>query len=250
MSKNSETGHAKNVANFNTLITVCNGYGAKYNPAKSNLTMEVLKKQLQQGGAVIKTVNSSATQFNRATNERSDAFSGFKQFATQLMNALAVSGASAGTLADARAINRKIQGKRAEAKPLQINPEDGQSDAQVAKTISVSQQSYDLQLEHLSKLNELLLAEEQYKPNEAELSTGAVAQKLQLLTAANQQVITAYTDYSNQLIARDVVLYDPVIGLVATAKDVKKYVLSVYKANSPEYKQINAIAFRTVKPKK
>jgi hypothetical protein len=29
----SEVGHAINVANFNTLITYCTGYGAVYNPA-------------------------------------------------------------------------------------------------------------------------------------------------------------------------------------------------------------------------
>ena len=34
MPSTSETGHAKNVANFEDLISFCNGYGATYNPSK------------------------------------------------------------------------------------------------------------------------------------------------------------------------------------------------------------------------
>ena len=39
MASNSETGHAKNVANFEDLISFCNGYGATYNPSKEALTI-------------------------------------------------------------------------------------------------------------------------------------------------------------------------------------------------------------------
>jgi hypothetical protein len=38
MPSHSETGHAKNVANFQDLISFCKGYGIIYNPSK-----EVLK---------------------------------------------------------------------------------------------------------------------------------------------------------------------------------------------------------------
>lgn len=247
MASKSETGHAKNVANFKTLIATCIGYGPKFNPAKANLQLPAIEKLFQEAEAVIKGVNTGATLFNRATNERMEAFKDFRPFSTQLVNALASSGASAATVADAKGINRKIHGKRAEAKPVEINPEDGQTNAQVDKAISVSQLSYDSQIEHLSKMHELLLAEEGYKPNEAELSTAGIAQKLDILKAANQKVATAYTQYSNSRIARDTVLYDVLTGLVAVAKGIKQYVLSVFKANSPQYKQINSIPFRVIK---
>jgi hypothetical protein len=247
MASNSETGHAKNVANFKPLIASCIGYGIRYNPAKANLQLPAIENLHKEAEAVIKSVYTGATIFNKATNERMDAFSDVKQFSTQLINALATSGASAATIADAKGFNRKIQGKRAETKPVEIKPEDGQTNAQIDKTISVSQQSYDAQVEHLSKMHELLLAEENYKPNEAELTTAGVAQKLELLKAANQKVATAYTQYSNSRIARDTTLYDALNGLVAVAIDIKKYVLSVFKANSPQYKQISGIKFRNIK---
>lgn len=37
MASTSETGHAKNVANFQDLIEFVTGYGATYNPSKQSL---------------------------------------------------------------------------------------------------------------------------------------------------------------------------------------------------------------------
>ena len=42
MRSNSETGHAKNVANFQDLIEFVTGYGATYNPSKSTLQLPQL----------------------------------------------------------------------------------------------------------------------------------------------------------------------------------------------------------------
>jgi hypothetical protein len=249
MTQISETGHGKNAANFKKLITCCNGLGDKYNPVKGNLRLDALERQWEESQAVIKGVHNGAALFNKATNTRSDGFKDFKQYGTRVTNALAVSGASAATIADAKGINRKIQGRRAEAKPIQINPEDEQSDTKLAKTISVSQQSYDARVEHLATMHELLLVEKIYKPNEAELTTDGVSQKLRLLLSLNENVATAYTQYSNSRIARDSTLYNPLTGLVAIAQEVKKYVLSVFGANSPQYKQVNSIEFKTIKSK-
>lgn len=38
----SETGHAKNIANFQDLISFCQGYGASYNPTKESLKIPQL----------------------------------------------------------------------------------------------------------------------------------------------------------------------------------------------------------------
>ena len=42
MASTSETGHAKNVANFQDLIEFVTGYGATYNPSKSSLKLAQL----------------------------------------------------------------------------------------------------------------------------------------------------------------------------------------------------------------
>ena len=39
----SDSGHAKNVANLENLISFCDGYGAVYNPSKDALSLNNLK---------------------------------------------------------------------------------------------------------------------------------------------------------------------------------------------------------------
>ena len=42
MASTTETGHAKNVANFEDLISFCTGYGAPYNPSKASIKLAAL----------------------------------------------------------------------------------------------------------------------------------------------------------------------------------------------------------------
>jgi len=247
MSSNSETGHAKNVANFKTLISFCTSYGQAYQPSKANLKLGSLNKMHVDAVALLSELNKHVTQFNKATVARAEAFQDTKTFSTQLLNALAVSGAAKGTIDDAKVINRKMQGQRAKDEAIIIDPEDGQTEAEKAKKISVSQQSYDMKVEHLDKMLKLLTAEENYKPNEEELKVVNVSAKIDALKAANDKVVDEYVNYSNSLIARNNYLYNPLVGLVQVTKDVKQYILSVYKANSPQFKQVNEINFRTIK---
>jgi hypothetical protein len=46
MASQSETGHAKNVATFNTIISFCQGYGSQYQPAVAALEIANLQSQL------------------------------------------------------------------------------------------------------------------------------------------------------------------------------------------------------------
>ncbi len=45
----AETGHAKNVANFATLIAFCTGYGADYAPTNAMIDLAALNTALASG---------------------------------------------------------------------------------------------------------------------------------------------------------------------------------------------------------
>ena len=47
MASTSETGHAKNIANFQDLISFCQGYGTLYNPTKESLKIPQLQELYQ-----------------------------------------------------------------------------------------------------------------------------------------------------------------------------------------------------------
>ncbi len=124
MASTSETGHAKNVANFETLISFCAGYGANYNPSKANLKVPALQTQLASCKANIASVTSTSVAFNNAVNARMIAFDGLKKLSTRLINSLEVSGATSQTIKDAKTVNAKVQGSKLTKADAGITPVD------------------------------------------------------------------------------------------------------------------------------
>ena len=255
MPSTSETGHAKNVANFEDLISFCNGYGATYNPSKEALTIAKLQDLQTNAKASLQQTKTTKTGFDNATNARQLAFKDLKTLATKVVNALAVSGATALAVADAKTINRKIQGAKANgsskapaaAIPPALGESEGAAPTPTDKTISTSQQSYDSLIDHFTKLIEAVFQDANYKPNETELQTATLQTKLDTLKTSNTNIVNTYTTWSNARIDRNTILYNPVTGLVQTALEVKKYVKSVFGAGSPQFKQVSGLEFNNVK---
>lgn len=251
-----ESGHAKNVALFEKLITYCTAYGTAYNPAKSSIKLGGLQTTLNNGRSGISQVNTAETNYNNAVNARMIAFANIKKLSTRLVSALVASGASDEKVDDARAINRKIQGGR--AKPIFIVAEpdqtgvltermpDGRPISEMPRTISVSQQSFDYLIEHFAKMASLLSSEPSYLPNEAELKVSALNTYLGSLRTSNTNVMNTHTGLSNARISRNIMLYHIATGLCRNAKETKLYVKSVYGARSAQFKQVSTLEFRSL----
>lgn len=237
-----ETGHVKNVANFQDLIAFCTANPA-YNPATPALTLPSLSLMHTAAKAALTNLTTAQTQLNNAINIRLTAFGGLKKLTTRIINALSACGASAETVKDAKTINRKIQGKRAIQKDTPPATNEG-TPPPAGKTISAAQLSHDQLIEHFSRLITLLTATPAYTPNETDISLTGLLAKLNELKAANTAVINAAAACSNSRIARTEQLYHPLTGLVATAGNVKKYIKSAFGAASPQYKQVSPLLFK------
>ena len=242
MASTSETGHAKNVANFQDLIAFVTGYGTTYNPSKNTLKLPQLNTLYTAAQANLADVVTKNTAYNNAVNIRVSAFSNLKSLSTRLVNALETTDATPEKIADAKGFNRKMQGKRA---PTSDTPTDPSTPAPT--TISASQQSYDQLIQHLAGLISILQSEASYSPNENDLKINTLTAKQADLTAKNNAVATSYTGVSNSRIARDKTLYDVNTGLVDIATEVKKYIKSVFGASSPEFAQVKGIEFKKAK---
>src|SRR5688572_6361622 len=118
MVTNMETGHAKNAATFEDVISFCAGYGTKFNPSNAALQLAALGQQLTAVRAALQSVKAAKTAYDNATNDRELAFQPLKPLATKIINALSATGATTQTVDDARTIVNKIQGKR--AKPVAV----------------------------------------------------------------------------------------------------------------------------------
>lgn len=250
MSNYFETGHSKNVANLEDLISYCTAYGAAYNPTKNAIKLPALNTLLTTAKGNLNTVTSTLTAFHNATNAREIAFEPVKALSTKILNALIACGASDQTINDFKTINRKVQGKRAGSKltkadagklidPNSTTPPAEETDS----SISAAQLSYDSLVDHYTKIVALLTTEPLYNPNEANVKITALNTLLTSLNSTNTGVINATTAYSNARIARNKTLYLPNTGLIDIVKDVKAYIKSVFGATSPEYKQISGIKF-------
>ncbi len=245
MSSTSEVGHAKNVANFEHLISFCTGFGPGYNPSNAAISIASLNTLLTDAKNALTEVTTKIVAYNNTVNHRIQTFSDLKKLSTRLVNALIATGASDETIANAKSVNKKIQGQRA-TPPTHSTP-DPNNPQPAPATISASQQSYDQITEHFSKLVEILHTETNYTPNEIELNVATQTTLLQNMHTANTQVGDAYTAISIARIERNHTLYDDKTGLCPIALEVKNYIKSVAGASSPEYKQISKIKFVTRK---
>lgn len=237
----SEIGHVKNAANFQRLISFCEGFGTTYNPTNDRLKIPQLHSLSQSVTTRINEVRVHKTNFDNTTNLRRTAFEDLRPFATRIINAFIVSGADKRTVEDAKGINKKIQG-------VASNKTDTNATAAgnttTGTTISTSQQSYDRKIDHLANLIEILSQSQVYNPNEEELKINSLRTKLANLQEKNNNLSESYARYSNTLLQRNREMYNPETGLIQTAKEVKLYIKSVYGATSPEYDLMCQLEFK------
>ena len=197
----------------------------------------------------MQSVVTTKNGFDKAIDLRDIAFEPLKSLSTQVVNSLKSSGASKQVIDDARSVNRKIQGRRANNKKATKPAATTNTPTLAAenKQISVSQQSMDNQIAHFTKLIAIVSAEPAYAPNEVNLKVAALNTFLAGLKTANTAVINATEPYSNARIARNTTLYTPVTGMVDIALAVKSYIASIYTASSPQFKHVNKIHFRNIR---
>ena len=111
MKSTNETGHVKNVAHFEDLISFCTAYGERYNPSKNSIALNALSHLFDEAQNKIAKVTTAKNDFDYFTGIRQTRFSPLKPLATRIVNALSATDAPDTVVKDAKTINRKIQGK-------------------------------------------------------------------------------------------------------------------------------------------
>lgn len=247
MTQSPETGHAKNVANFENLISICTGYETSYNPSKAAIKLPALSTLFTVAKNSLTAINTASPSYTNAIDARAIVFDPLSKLITRVINALDSSDVPKQTVATAKTIARKIQGKRASKKlpPAVANPATPEIES--PKSISASQMGFDNRIENLDKLIQLLSSQTGYMPNETDLQVTALSNLLADMTDTNTAAINALTPLSNARIARNNILYATGTGLVDISVEVKKYVKSVFGGTSPQYKQVSGLKFTKVK---
>jgi hypothetical protein len=246
MSTNYETGHAKNVANFETLITFIMGYGADYNPSKTAIHLKNMQAQAKNAKNALASINSLLPAYSNAVALREIAFEPLSKLSTRILNSLKATDAPKQIIENAITNHRKLQGTRASAKLTEAEKQTLLAEGKIINQISASQLSFDSLLDNLDKQIKLLASIPEYVPNETELKVATLTALYDDLKTKNDSVISQTAILSNSRIARNEVMYNKETGMVATAIDAKVYVKSVFGLSSPQYKQISALPFKYV----
>ena len=134
----AETGHARNVANFQTLIAFCEGYGGDYKPKNALIEIPALQALLAQAQAALDDVQTKLAPWKNKVADRENIYVGIRPLTTQVLAAFDASGAASNKARNMKTFQRQVHGARAKALPVDnpATPEDE------SKGNSVSHQSY------------------------------------------------------------------------------------------------------------
>ncbi|XZF12810.1 hypothetical protein ACTHGU_13565 [Chitinophagaceae bacterium MMS25-I14] len=237
MSSTSETGHYKNVATFGRLVDAVATIDA-YQPTRAGLQLGTLTDLFNTAEALMKELKQADAIYKKDTKVRATAFDAMMHTATRIYNSLAAADDNSPLLPAAKAHLDKLRGERRTELPKAdektgITPE----------TISVSQRSYDAQLDHLKDLVATVSAETAYQPNEADVSVAAINQLVEDLTGINAAAFKAGNALVSIREKRDEFFYDEHNGLVAIAHSVRRYLRGAFGAQSMEVKKLAGLRF-------
>jgi hypothetical protein len=247
MASTSETGHSKNVATFDELVSYVGSYGTVYNPSKTTIKLTALQTLSASSKNAISAVNVAQSAYSNAVAARETAFAPLSKFITRVNSALQATDTTEQVDASVKSLVRKIQGIRATAKKTDEEKAADKAAGKETKEISSSRMSYDSRLDNFDKLIKLLSGIPLYVPNEADLKVTALIALYNDLKAKNKAVVNATTALSNARIARNDILYKANTGLVDVTLDIKTYIKSLYGATSPQYKQVSKLEFKNIK---
>lgn len=243
--KTNETGHAKNVANFDELISSVTGFGTTYNPSKASIKLIALQTLATNAKNSVTAVNAALPAYTSAVAAREAAFEPLSKLVTRVYSALKATDVTEQLEGGVLTFVRKIQGRRASKKLNTTEKKILIERGETLPDISASQMSYDNRLDNFDKLIKLLTSVTLYAPNEADLKVTALTTLYNDLKAKNTAVINAATPLSNARIARNDVLYKEITGMVSIVAAVKAYIKSLFGATSPQYKQISSLKYTT-----
>lgn len=246
-----ESGHAKNTANFDHLITLLQSYATNYTPSNPAIALTNLQTILTNAQGALTGVKTEYNNWKNATNNREIAFEPLKGLSTRLLNTLIAVGANDQTIKDYKSLNAKVQGSKltkADAGLTQA-PNEKLTDKTAlpmqlpVKQVSASQQSFDNLIEHYDKIIKLLASIPAYNPTETVLKVATLQTMLANLKTVNTAAYTSYAKVSNARVARNKILYENPDALILLAKAAKAYIKGKFGATSPEYAQVSAIKF-------
>jgi len=236
----SEVGHAKNIQQFQSMISFVTAWGGAYKPSNSQIELANLVAALALADTAMDAVTSNLAVNKTSINDRQNVFKPLGPMVTRSVNYYESTGTADNFVDDAKSLKRKIDGKRASKKPVD-DPNTPENEGDAAH--SAAQTSYIQRVEHLDNLIAIYQGDALYSPNEADLAVSSLQTFSANMKSATQAVIDSYTNISNARLQRRTTMYSEPTSLYELQKLVKKYAKARFGASSPEFKQISKLKY-------
>ncbi|MDR1562214.1 MAG: hypothetical protein LBS54_03875 [Dysgonamonadaceae bacterium] len=239
----TESGTSTYVGNFDELTGICDGFGPAYSPKPDYLKIPALKTQSVHIKASINDVDYGMSNVATAEDARQKAFALLPPLATRVLAAATVLGLPDVVLVRIKEVVRKIRGDR--AKPIKVEPL--LEDEEPKKHISVSQKSFNEQIEHFHQLITYVAPHPEYAPTEDDLTVPSLRKLKDKMGITNDGAREANRILDDARDKRNALLYAPGTGMMDTALAVKEYVKAAFGTRSPQYKAVKSISFKNKK---
>lgn len=244
--KQQESGHAKIAESLGKLAAFSETIDQTRLDPPPNMTTAAIRTRRATATTLQTNVGNSRADWRTVALDRAVGIEKFAPVASQSVGALAGRGASKETVADAMFYVRKIQGRRAKAKPPD-NPETPAID-ESEKGVSASQQSSAALILLMYELIDYLEAQPEYAlVKTAGLMPAEMRAMVDSVQAKHDLSINAAANLSSDRRERNKFYYLDDDNICDFAKQYKALIKGEFGANSPEYKTVNAIKFK--KPK-
>lgn len=241
MTTTYETGHAKNVANANLIISYITQLATIYKPSNPDIDLPNLQTLYTTAFADLQDINAALAPYTLAVDARELVFEPVNKKLTKLHKVYkATQGVSAAQLEDFMTISRKLKGTRKTQPTEPTSPDTEQTQ------YSVSQLSYDQRTNNFAQLIELLQNTPNYAPNETEYQVKTLQNEKTQMMNTTQQVADTYFPLNIARGKRNQTMYTGKTNLVDTFNKAKDYLFTILDTKSPEYKAIAKLKFKKI----
>ena len=233
MASSSETGFAKNVNTFSSLVAFCHVHANIYKPVNPEIALDHLGKMRDAAEQALEEVNKLTTPYSIAVDAQEQHFKNFDKLLTKVGRAYKVAGATPAQLQNVDAIIKKIKGER-----IGKIPKGKEEDA-----ISTAQTSYASRINNFSLLLKALTEFGNYATNEDELSLKTLQKLLNAMTQDNKKIQEVGPTLSKGRSSRNKIIYTEKTGLYYIALLVKTYLRNILTRGTEDYKKISSFKF-------
>jgi hypothetical protein len=250
MASQSETGHAKNLANLKLLNDLLIQLGATYNPTNNLLSMASITALITQCQTDYDGWANKLTIYKVKTDLREIAFEPISKLVTAINSSVQQLNEPQQTFNDVQAFVSKIHGAEKKIKanaavrladpsttPPLTDPNPLPTDP-----ISTSQQSYDSVVKNFDLLIQRLQTIPTYTPNETALQIANLQTQYANLNVLNADAGSATNSLNIARNQRNLTFYAPQTGLYDITLKIKKYLKS-NTATQNAYSQATKLKF-------